>query len=144
MELLLYTLKEFGLIFMSFIQNMLSIQTPEQVGPEYVVNSGAYHFSDKNESTIGDDLIESNDAKRKLKGGFKKFMSEPIESIPIMCCKRDMEDIALGGCEQKLEACLARPTIRSKSGEEYDKSPIPRVPIPNLRILFGFPPITRK
>ncbi|KAK1304835.1 hypothetical protein QJS10_CPB11g01677 [Acorus calamus] len=31
---------------------------------------------DKNESTIEDDWIKSNDAKRKLKGGFKKLMSE--------------------------------------------------------------------
>ncbi|KAK1304732.1 hypothetical protein QJS10_CPB11g00627 [Acorus calamus] len=35
---------------------------------EYAVNS------DKNESTHGDDMFESNEAK-KLKGGFKKFMN---------------------------------------------------------------------
>ncbi|KAK1258458.1 hypothetical protein QJS04_geneDACA017270 [Acorus gramineus] len=42
---------------------------------EYAANSGLYHVSDKNESTHGDDMFESNEAK-KLKGGFKKFMSE--------------------------------------------------------------------
>ncbi|KAK1311033.1 hypothetical protein QJS10_CPA08g00918 [Acorus calamus] len=49
-------LKEFDLIFMSFTQSV-------------------YHVSDKNESTHGDDMFESNEAT-KLKGGFKKFMSE--------------------------------------------------------------------
>ncbi|KAK1321542.1 hypothetical protein QJS10_CPA03g00805 [Acorus calamus] len=42
---------------------------------EYAANSGVYHVSDKNGSTHGDDMFESNEAK-KLKGGFKKFMSE--------------------------------------------------------------------
>ncbi|KAK1261396.1 hypothetical protein QJS04_geneDACA000971 [Acorus gramineus] len=31
---------------------------------EYAVNSGVYHVSDKNESTYGDDMFESNEAKK--------------------------------------------------------------------------------
>ncbi|KAK1313279.1 Protein ALWAYS EARLY 1 [Acorus calamus] len=99
------------------------LETPEQVGPEYVVNSGAYHFLDKNESTIGDDLIESNDAKRKLKGGFKKFMSERTIMTSLgNFLEQDIDCMPLNPLENIPEVLRRQNVIVDKSFNKFNET----------------------